>query len=341
MSNDPIIIRDEDIVLLPVEAMERHPENRLLGLNTEVIEGLKASISANGFLRSHPLTVRQANGDSTFQILKGEHRWTAAKELGMQELPCCVVEVDDTEARLMLLDGNIQSGNAALEYGLCALEVVVSNDKQGLSLVAFAKRYGLGKRIAQVYLDAAEVYRYVSVRGEEFATGCKLLTETVKLAEIASCPQTDWLWLHNLVVERELSNITLDAVRDLLDLDAIKQKIVHDVLDTAKPERNLAAIITVITAIQQGYESLDSCVVVFYTYDVTDDIIRENAVDLRQRFLDELRGAKLTEDRAADAINKTRPGSLAREANVQQGGGSANTNVLSGRAKQCGACATA
>jgi len=51
-----------------------------------------------------PLVVRPLDGK--FQIIDGEHRWQAASQIGLERLPCIVVEMDDQEARLKTIQLN-------------------------------------------------------------------------------------------------------------------------------------------------------------------------------------------------------------------------------------------
>lgn len=66
-------------------------------MTKEEYEGLKGSIRYAGFLESNPILTRP-NGDGTFEIVSGEHRWRAAKELGIVKVPCEIREMDDLEA---------------------------------------------------------------------------------------------------------------------------------------------------------------------------------------------------------------------------------------------------
>jgi len=66
-------------------------------MTEEEFRGLKESIRNAGFLEENPILARP-NGDGTYEIVHGEHRWRAARELGIQKVPCDVGEIDDLEA---------------------------------------------------------------------------------------------------------------------------------------------------------------------------------------------------------------------------------------------------
>jgi ParB/RepB/Spo0J family partition protein len=66
-------------------------------MTIEEFQGLVDSVKNAGFLWSNPIIVRP-NGNGTYEIVDGEHRWRAAKKLGIGKVPCDIVEMDDLEA---------------------------------------------------------------------------------------------------------------------------------------------------------------------------------------------------------------------------------------------------
>lgn len=72
----------------------------------ETLEELKNSIRENGLIQ--PITVRRTKtGD--FELVSGERRWRAVKELGIREIPAYVLQVDSDEKMLeMALTENLQ-----------------------------------------------------------------------------------------------------------------------------------------------------------------------------------------------------------------------------------------
>jgi hypothetical protein len=70
-------------------------------MSEETFEELKKSIkTTNGkYLRENPLKVRK-NGDiDKLEIVDGEHRWKACKELGITRVPFEVIEIDTDKAK--------------------------------------------------------------------------------------------------------------------------------------------------------------------------------------------------------------------------------------------------
>lgn len=71
-------------------------------MHPELLAKLAAEIRRKGMIL--PVVVRKM--ERGFQIIDGEHRWRAAKQLGLKKLPCIVAEMDESEARLKTLQLN-------------------------------------------------------------------------------------------------------------------------------------------------------------------------------------------------------------------------------------------
>lgn len=86
---------------LAVEALRPHPKNPR---PAPVVQELADSIKVHGFLS--PLVVRD-DGGGKYTILAGHRRALAAKELGLAEVPCHVLEADAAKALEVLLADNL------------------------------------------------------------------------------------------------------------------------------------------------------------------------------------------------------------------------------------------
>jgi ParB/RepB/Spo0J family partition protein len=74
------------------------------------ITGLMASIREIGIL--NPLRVRlmgsvEDSGLDSYEVIAGAHRLRAARKLGMETVPCVVVDDDDLRAELAMIDENL------------------------------------------------------------------------------------------------------------------------------------------------------------------------------------------------------------------------------------------
>jgi len=90
---------------IPLDRLVPNPADMFRDMNEEEIASLAESIKEHGIM--HPLVVRPY-GDG-YQIISGRQRHRAARLAGLTEVPCTVVDVDDTKAEMMLIDANVQT----------------------------------------------------------------------------------------------------------------------------------------------------------------------------------------------------------------------------------------
>lgn len=91
--------------MISVEKLHPHPKNprKVIGDVSELSE----SIKANGILQN--LTVVPMNDDWTeFTVIIGHRRLAAAKQAGLTELPCAIVEMSEKEQLSTMLTENMQ-----------------------------------------------------------------------------------------------------------------------------------------------------------------------------------------------------------------------------------------
>jgi ParB-like chromosome segregation protein Spo0J len=104
------MILSNQVVQVPTGDLKPHPKNPRRG-NVEVIA---ESIRQNGF---YGAVVAQR---STGHIVAGNHRWRAAQEAGMPEVPVLWVDVDDERALRILLADNRTSDVASNDSAVLA-----------------------------------------------------------------------------------------------------------------------------------------------------------------------------------------------------------------------------
>lgn len=90
------------IRMIPVDKIDPNPHQARCELGN--IEELQDSIRTKGILE--PILVR-AKG-SRFEIIAGERRFMASRNIGLKELPCIDLEVEDAEAMEIALIENLQ-----------------------------------------------------------------------------------------------------------------------------------------------------------------------------------------------------------------------------------------
>jgi ParB family chromosome partitioning protein len=97
--------RKSKLQMIAVDKLHPHPQNprKVIGDVTELAE----SIKANGILQN--LTVVPMNDDWTeFTVIIGHRRLAAAKQAGLTELPCAIVEMSEKEQLSTMLTENMQ-----------------------------------------------------------------------------------------------------------------------------------------------------------------------------------------------------------------------------------------
>ena len=90
------------IRMLSVKKIDPSPQQARTELGN--IQELESSIKEKGILE--PILVRRKN--NRFEIIAGERRYMAAKNIGLEEVPCIEMNVSDNEAMELALIENIQ-----------------------------------------------------------------------------------------------------------------------------------------------------------------------------------------------------------------------------------------
>jgi ParB family chromosome partitioning protein len=89
---------------ISVELIERNPFQPRKEFDKDSVLELAESLMTHGVLQ--PLLVRPHNGG--YQLIAGERRWLAAKEAGMETVPCRILELEDKNVCEVALVENLQ-----------------------------------------------------------------------------------------------------------------------------------------------------------------------------------------------------------------------------------------
>lgn len=98
-------VKQVKVVHVPLEQLKAHPDNPRVG----DVDAIAESIRVNGF---YGAIYAQAGTDV---ILAGTHRWQAAGKVGMKTIPVIYLEVDDAQAKKILLADNRTSDRASYD----------------------------------------------------------------------------------------------------------------------------------------------------------------------------------------------------------------------------------
>ncbi|WP_242344215.1 ParB/RepB/Spo0J family partition protein [Anaeromyxobacter terrae] len=124
------------LLSLPLEAIERNPEQPRKRFDEAKLEELAASIREHGVVE--PILVRKEGGK--YRIVAGERRWRASQRAGVREIPAIVRETSDRQAFEIALIENLQRADLNAIEEAEAYEVLASD--HGLKQDEIAKRVG-------------------------------------------------------------------------------------------------------------------------------------------------------------------------------------------------------
>jgi ParB family chromosome partitioning protein len=93
-----------DLVRIPISRIRPNPFQPRKTFNADELAELQASLAASGLLQ--PITVRRA-GDA-YELIAGERRLRAATNLGWEEIPALIKDLDDRSSLVMALVENLQ-----------------------------------------------------------------------------------------------------------------------------------------------------------------------------------------------------------------------------------------
>ncbi len=124
------------LLSLPIEAIDRNPEQPRKRFEDARLEELAASIKQHGVVE--PILVRREGG--RYRILAGERRWRAAQRAGLKEVPAVLREASEREAFELALVENLQREDLNAIEEAEAYEVLLQD--HGLTQEKIAERVG-------------------------------------------------------------------------------------------------------------------------------------------------------------------------------------------------------
>lgn len=129
---------DYPIVEVAVSRLEPNRFQPRRDFDDEAIRDLRASIEENGLLQ--PLVVRRSSGDDAFELVAGERRLRAMRDLGWETVPAVVREFSDEAMLVLALVENIQREDLnALEEAIAFQRLI---DGFGFTQKEVARRVG-------------------------------------------------------------------------------------------------------------------------------------------------------------------------------------------------------
>ncbi|MBQ8182285.1 MAG: ParB/RepB/Spo0J family partition protein [Clostridia bacterium] len=125
------------IQLLPHEIILPNPNQPRVRFDYNELEGLAVSVRTNGMLQ--PINVRKRS-DGKYELISGERRLRAARMVGMNKIPCVVMDVSDEQSALFAIIENVQRQNLDFFEEAVAIERLMT--EYGLSQEEISRKLG-------------------------------------------------------------------------------------------------------------------------------------------------------------------------------------------------------
>lgn len=103
-SDAPVTLASPAADEISVELIDRNPFQPRREFDSASIDELAESIRKHGVLQ--PLLVRAI--DDGYQLVAGERRWRAAQQVGLENIPCRVVELEDNQVCEAAIEENLK-----------------------------------------------------------------------------------------------------------------------------------------------------------------------------------------------------------------------------------------
>lgn len=99
-------IDSEEVVLLELDKLEVNENNPFKAISSDEMSDLQDSIELLGLI--NPIIVRPIKEKHAYQILAGHNRVKAYKNLNKDKIESIVKDIDDSKAKLIMIDSNLQ-----------------------------------------------------------------------------------------------------------------------------------------------------------------------------------------------------------------------------------------
>lgn len=149
----------ERITNIPISLLEAHPKNPRQDLGD--LSELAASIKEKGILQNLTVVKKKQDGNwhGKYTIIIGHRRCAAAKEAGIKELPCAVVEMSEREQLATMMLENVQRNDLTPYEQACGYQMMLD---VGIALKEISQQTGVSestirRRIKLTELDAEKL----------------------------------------------------------------------------------------------------------------------------------------------------------------------------------------
>jgi len=220
---DDITMRHDNHYVDLIEDKLYGPRIRMISINkidpspnqarTELgdIEELMASIKAKGILQ--PIIVREKNG--RYEIIAGERRCIAAKNVGLKDIPCIEMNVSDNEAMELALIENLQRKDLSVFEEADGLNALA--DMYGYSHKQISEKIGKARSTITEIISISKIPKEIRNMCEDFS-----IKSRGTIIEIAKQENEDNMY--RLITEIKKRELKREDTRDLSKMIKGKEK---------------------------------------------------------------------------------------------------------------------
>ena len=220
---DDITMRHDNHYVDLIEGKLYGPRIRMISINkidpspnqarTELgnIEELMASIKEKGILQ--PIIVREKN--DRYEIIAGERRCIAAKNVGLKDIPCIEMNVSDNEAMEIALIENLQRKDLGVFEEADGLNALA--DMYGYSHKQISEKIGKARSTITEIISISKIPKGIRNLCEEFS-----IKSRGTIIEIAKQENKDNMYI--LITEVNKRELKREDTRDLSKIIKGKQK---------------------------------------------------------------------------------------------------------------------
>lgn len=197
------------IRMLPINKIDPSPNQARTELGN--IEELMASINEKGILQ--PIIIREKN--DRYEIIAGERRCIAAKNVGLKNVPCIEMNVSDNEAMELALIENLQRKDLSVFEEADGLNALA--DMYGYSHKQISEKIGKARSTITEILSISKIPKEIRNMCEEFS-----IKSRGTIIEIAK--QENENDMYRLITEIKKRELKREDTRDLSKLIKGKEK---------------------------------------------------------------------------------------------------------------------
>jgi ParB family chromosome partitioning protein len=149
----PLVEAHVQVDQIPVSQIVEDPDQPRKRHDAEALEGLAESIRQHGVLQ--PVTVVNLPNVNMYRIVTGERRWRAAQQIGLDTLPCVIVDNPGEDAVAIQLVENLQREDLQpIEKATAIKSLKARLDATNKEV---AQRVGVSERMVGYLLDLLDL----------------------------------------------------------------------------------------------------------------------------------------------------------------------------------------